>query len=195
MHATVAELLELRDGDPGPGIAEHVAACPECAAELDQLRRLRDALAGLPVEGPGRDLWPTVVAAAVTSRRNRRLVRGGWIAAALAALVTLVVGVRGTVEAVREARLAQETRALVAQSQRLERQLAGYERRSAMMTGREAAVVTELEDRLALLDARLATRPEKARKSADTIDLWQQRVELLDALVETRATRATFAGL
>jgi len=47
MHATVAELLELRDGDPGPGIAEHVAACPECAAELDQLRRLRDALAGM----------------------------------------------------------------------------------------------------------------------------------------------------
>jgi hypothetical protein len=63
------------------------------------------------------------------------------------------------------------------------------------MTGWEASTVSQLEDRLALLDARLARGGERSR---DSLSLWQERVVVLQALVDARSGREalpTYAGL
>jgi hypothetical protein len=136
-----------------------------------------------------------VRAAALHSRQTRRLVRAGWGAAALAAVFTVAVTVRGVVETIDESRAARATYALVAQSQQLEQALQTYQARDRVMTGWEASTVSQLEDRLATVDSRLTRSAERSR---DSLPLWQERVELLQALVEARAgrdARLTYAGL
>jgi anti-sigma factor RsiW len=195
MHASLSELLELRDGASLPEVAAHLAGCPTCAAELERLRDVRDALRALPADPPDRDLWPAVLAGARAQASRRRWRRVGWAAAVLAAVVTVVAGVRGTVETIREARAAREAHALMAESEQLEVQLRSLQRRDRVMSGLEANMVAELEDRLAVVDARLASAPRGDTSDEQTIDLWGERVRLLDALVDVHRTRAAYAGL
>ncbi|MGE5236032.1 MAG: hypothetical protein ACM3O7_06775 [Acidobacteriota bacterium] len=195
MHASLSELLELRDGASLPATAAHVEQCPACARELERLKEIRDALRTLPQEGPGRDLWRTVVDGAQVEAARRRWLRVGWAAAALAAVITVVAGVRGTIETVREARAAREAHALVAESEQLEVQLRRFQRGDRVMTGLEANMVAELEDRLAVVDARLASAPRRDTPDDQTLNLWSERVRLLDALVDVHRTRAAYAGL
>jgi anti-sigma factor RsiW len=195
MHPDTGELVALRDGEAPPEVAEHVRGCPACAAELERLDAVRRALAGLPEERPARDVWLAVHAAALQARQTRRLARAGWAAAALAAVFTAAVTVRGVVETIDESRAARATNALVAQSQQLEAALQAYQARDRVMTGWEASAVSQLEDRLATLDSRLTRDVESSR---DSLPLWQERVELLQALVEARAgrdDRPVYAGL
>jgi len=195
MHPDIGELLALQTGEAAPETAAHVRGCPACAAELARLDAVRRSLAELPEERPSGDVWPAVRAAALAARQTRRLVRTGWAAAAAAAVFTAAVTVRGVVETLAESRAARETRTLVAQSQQLEEALHGYQGRERVMTGWEASTVSQLEDRLAMVDARLARGGEP---SPDALSLWQERVDLLRALVDTRAGRdaqPTYAGL
>jgi len=63
--STCAELRDrlpaLVDGALDPAAAghaaEHLAACPACAAEAARLRALLERVAGLPVPGPPPDFW------------------------------------------------------------------------------------------------------------------------------------------
>jgi hypothetical protein len=195
MHANLSELLELRDGVSLPETAAHVADCEVCAAELERLRELRDALRALPEAPPGQDLWPAVLAGARAEASRKRWLRVGWAAALLAAVITVVAGVRGTVETIREARAAREAHALMAESEQLEVQLRRFQTRDRVMSGLEANMVAELEDRLAVVDARLATASRRETPDEQTINLWGERVRLLDALVDVHRTRAAYAGL
>jgi hypothetical protein len=195
MHPDIGELLALRAGEAAPDTAAHVRGCPACAAELERLDAVRRALAELPEERPSGDVWPAVRAAALAARQTRRLARAGWATAAAAAVFTAAVTVRGIVETLAESRAARETRTLVAESQQLEEALHGFQAHDRVMTGWEASTVSQLEDRLAMIDARLARGGERPR---DSLSLWQERVELLQALVEARAgrdDRPTYAGL
>jgi len=195
MHPDTGELVALRDGEALPEVAEHVRGCPACAAELERLDAVRRSLAELPEERPARDVWPAVHAAALQARQTRRLARAGWAAAALAAVFTAAVTVRGVVETIEESRAAKATNELVAQSQQLEAALQAYQARDRVMTGWQANTVSQLEDRLATLDSRLTRGAERSR---DSLPLWQERVELLQALVEARAgrdDRPVYAGL
>jgi hypothetical protein len=195
MHPDTGELLALRDGAAAPEVAAHVLGCPLCAAELERLDAVRRSLAALPEERPASDVWPAVRAAVLQSRQTRRLVRAGWVAAAAAAVFTAAVTVRGVVETIEDSRAAQAATALGAQSQQLEQALQSYQTRERVMTGWEASTVSQLEDRLATVDARLARSGERSRES---LPLWQERVELLQALVDARSgddARPTYAGL
>ncbi len=195
MHPDTGELLALRDGEATPEVAAHVRRCPACAAELERLDEVRRSLAGLPEERPARDVWPAVQAAAQQSRQTRRLVRAGWAAAAVAAVFTAAVTVRGVVETLEESRAARATSVLVAQSQQLEQALQDDWARDRVMTGWEASTVSQLEERLATVDSRLTRGSERPK---DSLPLWQERVELLQALVEARSgrdIRPTYAGL
>ena len=195
MHLSLEELLAVRDGEAGAEAAAHAASCPACAAEVERLRALRAALAALPPERPARDLWPAVVASRDAARQRRRWARVGWVAAGLAAVFTLAITVRGALEAVHEARLARETQALVAQSQRLERALRGSERRGAVMSGRTAGAVAQLEDRIAVIDGQLQRSSSSRGPSPETVGLWQERVRLLGALVSVEGSGETYVGL
>jgi hypothetical protein len=64
------------------------------------------------------------------------------------------------------------------------------------MSGREAALAAALEDRLAVIDAMLENQDSRSRdQDAQLVQLWQQRVQLMQQLLNVRATRATYVGL
>ena len=195
MHLSLEDLLAARDGAASPEAAAHVASCPACAAEVARLRSLRDALAALPQERPARDLWPAVAARVAAERHRRRWARAGWVAAGLAAVFTIAIGVRGAIEAYGEARLARRTEALVAESQRLEQALRASERQGKVMSGRTAGTVVQIEDRIATIDTQLARAGTDRYPTRERIGLWQERVRLLDALVSVERSGTTYLGL
>jgi len=78
-------------GELEPRLAEHLAACPACQAELAALKRLDAALAGLETPGPSRNL-----AAGVLRRLPRRT--PAWVRSmALAACLLLGIFLGGSV--------------------------------------------------------------------------------------------------
>jgi len=195
MHLSLDDLLAVRDGHAAPDAAAHAASCPECGAQLARLSAVRAQLAALPEERPARDLWPAIVAGAAARRLRRRMAWAGWAAAGLAAAFTLAIGVRGAVEAVAEAKLARETQQLVSESHRLERALRSSEGRGRVMSGRTAGAVAQLEDRIAFIDARLSRSEGGRVPSVEVVGLWQERVRLLDALVNVESSGTTYVGL
>ena len=195
MHLSLEDLLAVRDGQATADAAAHVASCPECAAEIDALREVRRSLATLPQEHPAHDLWPALRADLAARRDRRRWLAVGWAAACLAAAFTLAIGVRGGIEAWHEARLARQTSQLVAESQRLERQLRTVGTGSRVVTGRTAGAIVQLEDRIAGIDAQLNRLGPDRAAGRDALSLWQERVRLLDALVNVQTTRTAYVGL
>jgi anti-sigma factor RsiW len=80
--------------DVATRVDEHLAACPECSAELERLQRLLGLAADLPCEiAPSRDLWPTVaVRIAGTPKVVHGRFSGSWrrrLATAAAVLVAV----------------------------------------------------------------------------------------------------------
>jgi hypothetical protein len=195
MHVSLEELLALRDGAAEAAVAAHLAVCPECAAELERLREIVESLRALPALEPERDLWPSLAAAAAAERGRRRLARAGWMAAGLAAAVSLLVGVRGAIEAVGEMRAGRELRGLVAESQRLEKALRSDDSDGHVVSARLAGTIVNLEDRIAVIDARLGPGGKEKPDSREALELWQERVRLLDALVAVQSTREAYVGL
>jgi predicted anti-sigma-YlaC factor YlaD len=195
MHLNLEDLLAVRDGEATSQAADHAASCPECAARIERLRDLQRELAALPDERPAQDLWPALRAELDARRQRRRFALAGWAAACLAAAFTLVIGIRGGIEAWHEAGLSRQTRELVGESQRLEQQLRINATGSHVVSGRTAGTIVQLQDRIALIDAQLArTGPDRAA-SQDLVKLWQERVRLLDALVNVQTTRTAYIGL
>jgi hypothetical protein len=194
MHLTLEDLLEARDSRASDDATEHLAGCPECAAELVRLAVVRTDMAALPAESPGTDHFQGVVERLETERWRRTWSRVGWAAAGFAIVVTLATGVRGGVEAWQEARIARATHALVAQSEELESELRSF-KSGNVLSGRTARNVMEIEDRIAVIDAQLAQLKRSGSSSSDAVDLWQQRVMLLDTLVDMHTTRQAYVGL
>jgi hypothetical protein len=195
MHLILEELLAVRDGEASAEAASHAASCPTCAAEIDRLRMVQRELQALPDERPQQDLWPAVRSAIASRRRLRRLVVAGWVAAGLAAAFTLVIGVRGGLELWHDAKLAHETRQLVAESQRLEQRLRSPDATGRVMSGSTAGTILQIEDRIALIDSQLARARTERYPSQDVVNLWQERVQLLDALLSVHTTRVAYVGL
>jgi hypothetical protein len=82
-------------------------------------------------------------------------------------------------------------------SQALESALSAYKPEARVLDGRTARMAEELEDRIARVDRALeATEllPQQA-DDQELLRLWQERVGLLDALVDVHVTRASNAGL
>lgn len=201
-HVGLEQLLGLRDGEPEAGVADHVAHCERCASELDRLHQTAALLRALPVRRPARDRWPAIRAAALAERRRRGWWRVGQAAAALAATVTLVVGVRATRAGnapdslvVASDRVSDSELALLMErSQELEAALRAIGPEGRVLNGRAANAVVQLEDEIALVDQRLAVAGRTANRDAEFVHLWQQRVDLLDALVGVHVTRTASVG-
>jgi anti-sigma factor RsiW len=195
MHLILEDLLAVRDGEASAEAARHAASCPTCAAELARLRMVQRELKALSDQRPPHDLWPRVHAAIASRHRLHRLAVAGWVAAGLAAAFTLVIGVRGGLQAWHEAKLAHETRQLVAESQRLEQRLRSPDATGRVMSGSTAGTILQIEDRIALIDAQLARARDERYPSQDVVNLWQERVQLLDALLSVHTTRVAYVGL
>jgi hypothetical protein len=115
----------------------------------------------------------------------------GWSSlAAAAALATLLVarpfGGAGTQIA--------ELTGIKERSASLETALSRGELESRVMSGWEAALAAELEDRIAVIDGQLVERRAPAPAPApEVVNLWRQRVDLMERLYTVR--RAAYQGM
>jgi hypothetical protein len=193
MHCTMEDLLALRAGEASVWARRHVEDCAACRAELDSLYQRVAQLKALPALRPARDRWSVVRDAAHAARGRRRRTWGGWGLAAAAALVGLLLVPRAGGGSKLHAELSQAKD----QSATLEGQLQNYDVDGRVLTGRMAARVAELEDRIAVIDGDLArwgtVKPQT--QDAELVKLWQQRVDLMRQLVNVRVSSARYVGL
>ena len=192
IHCTMDELLAIRDGQGSQGALRHLDECDECCNELELLHQRVAALKALPSLRPPRDRW-SVVRDEVLARRARARRRfGGWLTAAAAASVALAIGLGGLVTpAVQEPDPLAE---LVSEAQMLERALRTMRPETRVLTGRIAGAVAALEDRLELLDLRFEQARVQRLSRERVIVLWQERVGLMDALVNVHARPVILIG-
>lgn len=203
-HLTMEALLALREPGIEPGeeaSRRHLEECASCRAELERLHQRVARLKALPALRPARDLWPGVRAR--HAAEHGRVVRKRWtaMAAFLAAAAVAVVVIGGEMAHPQQASAAAEIAAARERSQVLETALSEYDPDSRMIDGRTARMSLELETRIAAVDSMLEAvqleRMRQARRAPDDqmLELWRERVGLLDALVDVHVTRASNVGL
>ena len=83
------------------------------------------------------------------------------------------------------------------QSATLEEELQRYGPTGRVMSGRSAALVAELEDRIAVIDGELARVGGSAAQERhdELVTLWHERVTLMQQLVDAHVTRVSYVGL
>lgn len=197
-HLTIEQLLQLRGPAADPGVADaraHLESCPACLGELDRLHQRVARLRSLPALQPPRDGWP-VIRRRFDEEKHRRRTRWMGIAGlGMAASVILAVIVTDIFRVpVVAATAAIDT--AKAQSRELEDAIMRYDPESRVIDGRTARIAGELEDRIAELDQQLQTVELKGEGRQEVLlQLWRERVGLLDALVDVHVTRASNVGL
>ncbi len=201
-HLTMEQLLALRDGldsDPGMGSAgEHLEDCDACRQELEALHQRAARLKALPTLRPARDRFPAVMARLAAERRRAKVRRVGIALAGLAAAASVVLTVW---LAPWQAKNAGDAEAAIAnakaQSQMLEQALQQYRPELRVQDGRTAVIVDGLQSRIAEVDRRLqrAELLDRSTRQEALMRLWQERVGLMDALVDVHVTRARNVGL
>ena len=187
MHCTMEDLVALRAGEASVFARKHVESCATCRAELDALYQRVAQLKALPALRPSRDRWPVIQEAVRAGRmRRRRVWSVGSLAAAAAVAGLLLLRPTETGGGL-HAELSQAKQA----SATLEDQLQQYDTDGRVLSGRVAALAAELEDKIAVIDGALAS----AGQDDQLVQLWQQRVDLMQQLVTVRVTRARYVGL
>jgi len=134
-------------------------------------------LKALPEATPPRDLWPEIDATLATPKTAARW---PWLATAAAVIVALLVAYEPDSE--QQAPAMTKPRATdqwVAYSQALEEQLHSLRDTGVTYTGQHAAILSELEDRVASVDWQLALPLSQGERQ----ELWQHRTALMRDLV------------
>lgn len=200
MHLSMEQLLALREpgAEPGTQAARaHLDACEACRAEFDRLHQRIARLKALPALRPTRNRWPAVRARFEAERRARRLRRAGLVGLAAAASIALLIGLRGVSHPTVVSAVPAELSEAKARSQALEAAIDQYHPESRVVDGRTARIAQELEDRIAAVDRELQATDlaDPSHREAQELNLWRERVGLLDALVDVHLTRASHVGL
>ncbi|MGH7581975.1 MAG: hypothetical protein ACREL5_01965 [Gemmatimonadales bacterium] len=199
-HLTMEQLLVLRDCDRSePGLEQvqsHFAECGHCQSELERLHQRTARLRALPTLMPAQNRFPAVRERLTVARHRRRVRTGAWVGfAAATALVATVIGPA----IVHPPRLdaEQQIKTEMDRSRELEQTLNAWHPEQRMTDGRTAVVVIQLENRIADLDARIAQteRRDNNRQLKQELELWQERVGLMNALLDVHLTNASNVGL
>jgi len=195
-HLSIEQLLELEGPGLEPGDAgarQHLDSCERCRLEADRLAQRSARLRALPSLRPARDNWPRVRARLEADRRRMAIRRGLLVGLAAAAALILAVGLRPATPA---ATPATEVARVMTRSHQLEQFLQAYDADSRVTDGQTARVAVDLEDRIAAVDQQLeaAQLLEERQRDAAMLQLWRQRVGLLDALVDVHLTQASAVG-
>ena len=198
-HLSMEQLVSLRGPASEPGVAEarrHVESCELCRDELDRLHQRVARMKALPSLQPARDAWPAIRHRLADDRHRRRTRWMGIAGTVMAATVVLVVvGTELSRPDALSATAAIDT--AKAQSRALEGIILRYNPEGRVTDGRTARMAAELEDRIADLDQQLEQTQLRVGQARDQrlLQLWQQRIGLLDALVDVHVTRASNVGL
>jgi len=198
-HLTIEQLVALREPGAEPGTQaarEHLEACDACRSEFDRLYQRVARLKALPALRPTRDRWPAVRARFEAERRTRRLRRFGLAGLVAAASIAVAVATR-SVDRPLPAATAVELSETMARSRALEAAIDQYHPETRVLDGHTARIAQELEDRIAAVDRELemADLMDASKRPAQELNLWRERVGLLDALVDVHLTRASNVGL
>jgi hypothetical protein len=198
-HLTMHELVALREPGLEPGDAaarDHLQTCLQCRAEMERLDQRVARLKALPPLRPARDRWPQVEARLLAERRRFRVRNFGL--AGLAAAASIALGFALT-RPTSPDQLAQnqQIQEAMQRSQALESELSQFNPEGRVLDGRTAGIAQELEDRIAQVDRELqmADLQDQQAHDAQLLQLWRERVGLLDALVDVHVTRASNVGL
>lgn len=193
MHCTMEDLVALRANEGSVWARQHVEACPACRAELEALHQRIAQLKALPARRPPRDRWPVVREAIRARQRRARRRWEVWSLAAAAGIAALLVFRPFWSRGVDAAELED----VKEQSATLEAELERYGPDGRVMSGRSAALAAALEDRIAVIDGELVRLGTTQARTgpAELVQLWQQRVDLMQQLVSVRVTRASYVGL
>lgn len=202
-HLTMEQLLALRETGVEPGTAgqrEHMEHCVTCRLEFDRLEQRAARLRALPTLRPGRDQWPRVATRLNAARRQRRIrwMTAGAMALAASLALALLLKRPAPEGAAATAASLQELTSLQQRSRALEAAIGAYGPDGRVLDGRTSRVAADLEDRIAEVDRRLERTELEAppgMRGPDVMQLWQERVGLLDALVDVHVTRASNVGL
>lgn len=198
-HLNMEQLVSLRGPGTEPGMAEarrHVENCELCRDELDRLHQRVARMKALPGLQPPRDAWPAIRRRMVDDRHRRRTRWMSIAGTAMAASILLAV----VVNDISRPETLSATAAIdtaKAQSRALESTILRYNPEARVTDGRTARVAAELEDRIADLDRQLEVTQMREGQAQDQqlLQLWRQRVNLLDALVDVHVTKASNVGL
>ncbi len=193
-HCTMAELLAVRDGQGNAWAQAHADECPYCRHELDLIYRRVSALRALQAYRPPRDRWDVIREQARRERRGRTIRRWGWNSLAAAAGIALLIGIRSIPGTAAGEQQTAELQDLMAQSRTLEAALHSYDPNSRVLNGRAAGIIADLEDRIAVVDAGIAQVDRERAPNTELVNLWRNRVDLMDALVNVHVTRANYVG-
>ena len=202
-HLTMDQLLALDEPGLEPGTAQartHLAECPACRAEYERLRQRQARLRALPTLRPARDRWPVVAQRLAADRRRRLVQRAAMAISAIAALLLLAVSLRPAAPAADADALAAEAQIadLMERSRALEAAIGAAQPDQRVVDGRTIGVATDLEARIADLDRMLEVQELDAppgRGDMQRVQLWRERVGLLNALVDVHVTNARNVGL
>lgn len=196
IHCTMDELIAIRDGQGTQGALRHLDDCQECRDELDLLHQRIAALRALPAIRPPRDRWDAVRGGILAARSRRRREAARWVALAAAASIALSVGLSRLIPmaTVTPDGRTEELAGLVQEAEALGSVLRTIEPSNRVVSGRVASAIATLEDRLVLVDTRLAEARVVRVPVHDMIVLMQERVELMDALVRVHHARRTYIG-
>jgi hypothetical protein len=203
MHARLEQLLSLRDGEPvDVSIREHVATCASCAAELSRIATTREQLLSLPMLDPPSELWTRITERIAHTDSHRAKGKTLWIVASAAAAALLAIGITVLqVSPIPEVALrstksspATKLSALVERSQELEAVLGALPQRPSVERVATAANIDGIEERIQWLDFHLSASID-VLDGAQTQQLWQERVNLMDSLVKLRYAEARTAQL
>jgi len=74
----------------------HLASCPECRAELGEMKKLEEVMSGMKLKSPPTEIWQ-VYWASVYNRLERRI---GWILLSIGAVLLLFFGGYKAVEGI-----------------------------------------------------------------------------------------------
>lgn len=192
MHPNLEELLALRDGDGAVETARHVERCDECRGIVDDMREVAAELRQLPPVPAPPGTWAAILEKA--ERSSRRPVGAHFgvaaavvLAVSVAALVARFEPVSRESDSLAEGEARRAIEQLTSASRELELVLHDAALRTPVLSTRQAAMIVEIEDRIALVDMALADDSHDHGELA--VALWSDRIELLDALVTARGAQ------
>ena len=201
-HCTLDQLVALRDlaADTEPGHAEaraHLAVCAECRAEADRLDQRVARLRALPMLTPAHDRFRELAERVARERQVRRFRWAGLSGLAAAAAIVGVLLVQDMIQP-RAAEGTQQLAQVMAESRVLEGELARLNPDNRAMDLVTAQVAGQLQTRIAAIDEKLqaaAASPAQRLPDDQLIELWRERVGLMDALVDVHVSGASQVGL
>ena len=207
MHPRLEHLLSLRDGEPvDAAIREHASGCSRCAATLREADELRSRLRALPQVGAAKDGWSALQVR--LGEHRAATLRRAWGArvavAASVAVIAVAIGWRladTSLEQSADARAkpapltAEQALALdrvaqlQTQSDALDEMLVALGDRPAVERAGSTLPIDALESQVQWVDHQLSSG-DAALEPASAEQLWRERVEALNSLVQLRYVEA-----